>query len=124
MRGGRSLWAVWSRSAKHVIISVGGASPLGQTMLELEQVASLAEILEDPASSASLDVIDDEANELEAEWDPRGRWIALAATPVRDLGGIVSGEDLARYRDDPTRIQLKPDQAAELARFLRERPPS
>jgi hypothetical protein len=123
--------AVWSRSGKHLILSLGNRllDPYGQVSLDHEQVeevaAFLAETLApDAPPHPGLELIDDDAHELDLEWDRRGRRLSLVAFPVGNrLGEVIPrGELLRFYSDDPSLVQLSREQAEELAEFLKLRP--
>lgn len=118
--------AVWSRSGRHAIVSVSPHiyDPAGQAMLEVDQAAELAALLTDEGSFERFEAIDDDANELMAEWDPRGRWVAVEVMPVRNTltGQAIAAEYLSEWPADSTLIRLAPGQAEELARLLAEPP--
>lgn len=109
-----------------VSVAALALGPIAQVSLRPDEARRLAGLLGEPASSSVLEFVDDEANELRAEWDARGRWVELEALPARlsRLGDPIPGDERAEWPRDPTLIRLPPDQADELARFLREVPPA
>jgi hypothetical protein len=63
-----------------------------------------------------------DAHELDLTWDRRGRRLAIEGKPVWGLAGVIPLGELRHYPDEPTRIELRAEQAEELAGFLAERP--
>ena len=109
-----------------VSVSPHVLDPIALVSLGTDEALRLAELLDGPEPGSVLEFVDDEANELRAEWDVRGRWVELEALPPRNslTGDAILGDERAEWPRDPTVIRLPPDQAGELARFLREVPPA
>lgn len=123
---GHQLEAVWSRSGKHLRLSVALWSSFisASASLDREQVQALVAVLSDDTSEPLSLITPAEGVDVEANWERNGRVFAIKILAVRGIGrrGLVSAED-APYKENANRAELSGEQASEFLAFLETGPP-